>query len=73
MNDVSRWFGKIEDVLATPLFQLGGDPFTLWSLVYVAILTVALFYAAGRIRTWMSAARWPAPSWMPARARPSHR
>jgi small-conductance mechanosensitive channel len=54
MNKASQWIEKIEDLLTVPLFELGGSPFTLWSLIYVVILIVVLFYAAGKIRTWMA-------------------
>lgn len=54
MQEVSGWLERIMSVLEVPIFDLGGRPFTLWSLVYVVVLIVLLFFAAGKIRAWVS-------------------
>jgi len=54
MGELSGWFEKVRGVLDVPIFDLGGKPFTLWALVYIVILVVALFYVVGKIRVWMA-------------------
>ena len=54
MQALSVWLEKLKDVLQAPLFDLGGKPFTLWSLGYLVVLIVVLFYVAGKVRSWMA-------------------
>lgn len=48
------WFEKAKAVLDISLFELGGRPFTLWTLAHILILVVVLFYVAGKLRNWMA-------------------
>jgi small-conductance mechanosensitive channel len=54
MQDVSSWLEKIKYVLNVSIFELGDTPFTLWALIYIIVLVVLLFYAAGKLQVWMS-------------------
>ncbi len=54
MREFSGWLERIQSMLEVPLFQLGGKPFTLWTLNYILILVVLLFYVAGRLRVWIA-------------------
>lgn len=54
MQELKVWLEKVRSLLEVPIFELGGGAFTLWSLVYVIVLVVLLFYAAGKVRTWMA-------------------
>ncbi len=54
MDTLMQWLGKIKDILAVPLFPIGQTQVTLWTLVYLLILVVLLFYVAGWIRYWLS-------------------
>jgi len=44
----------LQSVFARPLITLGGTPVTLWSLIYVVALIVALFVVAGWLRHLVS-------------------
>lgn len=54
MEDLSFVFERIRKLLEVPLFELGGKPLTLWSLLYVAVLLVLLFVVAGKLRRWIA-------------------
>ena len=54
MQEISGWLEKIKNILEVPIFDLGGNPFTLWTLVYIVILVVLLFYVAGKLQVWMA-------------------
>jgi len=54
MQVLSGWLEKIVNVLKVPIFELGGSPFTLWTLIYLLISFVVLVYAAGKFRVWMA-------------------
>ncbi len=54
MQDLSWWLEKFTLILEVPIFELGGKPFTLWSLVYIVILVALLFYVAGKLQVWMA-------------------
>lgn len=51
---VSQWWHKVESFLAIPIFRLGGAQVTLWSLLYVVVLFLLLFYFAGRLTRWLA-------------------
>ena len=54
MQEIFGWLEKAKTVLEVELFELGGRPFTLWTLTYIVILVVALFYLAGKLRGLMA-------------------
>jgi len=54
MQEFYSWLEKTKAVLGIPIFELGGRPFTLWTLAYVVVLVVLLFYVAGKLRYWMA-------------------
>lgn len=54
MQSWSDLFEKIRSLLDVQLFQFGGIPFTLWTLVYIVFLVVLLFYLAGKLQAWMA-------------------
>jgi small-conductance mechanosensitive channel len=44
----------VQAFFSRPLFALGDTSVTLWSLLYIAALVVALFLVAGWLRRWVS-------------------
>lgn len=54
MQEFYGWLEKVKAVLDISIFELGGRPFTLWTLAYIVILVVLLFYVAGKLRNWMA-------------------
>ncbi len=54
MSEFYSLMEKIKAVLEVPIFEMGGRPFTLWTLTYIIILVVLLFYVAGKLRHWMA-------------------
>ena len=54
MGDVPVGFEGLRSLLEVPLFQLGGTPLTLWSVLYVAVLLIVLFIVAGKLRRWIA-------------------
>ena len=54
MERLPGWLETIRSVFEVPIFELGGNPFTLWTFVYMVFLVVLLFYVAGKIRSWMA-------------------
>lgn len=52
---LSYWWQKLQAALAFPVFKLGGTQVTLWSLLYVLVLFLLLFYLAGRVTRWLTA------------------
>lgn len=54
MDTLMQWLSKAKEVLTHPLFPIGQTPVTLWSLTYLLILVVLLFYAAGWVKYWLA-------------------
>jgi small-conductance mechanosensitive channel len=51
MEAVSDIIETIRHFLTIPLVKLGGSPVTLWTLLQLVLLVVALFYVSGKLRT----------------------
>lgn len=48
------WFSRLKSVLDIPLFKLNNTSLTLWTLLYIGVLVVLLFYIAGKLRNWVA-------------------
>lgn len=47
------WLDRLKNILDAPLLKMGsGTPLTLWTLLYVFVLVLLLFYFAGKLRSW---------------------
>lgn len=48
------WLERLKNILDIPLLKMGsGTPLTLWTLLYIIVLVLLLFYFAGKLRAWM--------------------
>lgn len=54
MQEIGSWLEVIKNALDTPLFELGGARLAAWSLVYLAVSILMLFFLAGRLRVWLA-------------------
>lgn len=50
---LQKFLVQLRDLLNVPLFMLGNTHFTLWSLIYIAILAVILLYLTKKIKQWI--------------------
>ena len=49
-----EWLDSLKKLLDAPLLKFSGASLTLWTLLYIAVLLVLLFYFAGRLRGWVT-------------------
>ena len=54
MDTIRFFWEHVRYVLNFPLVNLGTVPITLWTLIYMLVLIVLLFFVTARIRTWVS-------------------
>jgi small-conductance mechanosensitive channel len=54
MQDLTRWLDLARRVLEAPIFEMGGTPFTLWTVVYLVILIVLLFVFSSKLQGWIA-------------------
>jgi len=54
MNNLTDGLGAIHKLLDVSLFEFGGGPFTLWTLIYIVFLVALLFYLAGKLESWLA-------------------
>jgi small-conductance mechanosensitive channel len=54
MKDIYQWLEQVKQVLEVPIFHLGSAEVTLWTLIYLIIAVVLLFYFASKLRNWMA-------------------
>lgn len=53
METVQEMLSRVRDFLEIPIFTIGESHFTLWTFLYLLVFIVMLFYAAGRLRSWL--------------------
>ena len=53
MDTLQRLFEQLKRFFDMPLYTSGGASLTLWSLLYVTLMLVLLFYLTGKIKKWM--------------------
>ena len=53
METLQKWFGQIKDFLDIPIFKLGEAQLTLWTLLYLVVLLILLFYLTGKLKRWI--------------------
>ncbi len=54
MNELHTWLNQAIKILETPILTIGKSPITLWSVTYVLVLIVLLFWAAKRVQGLLS-------------------
>jgi len=54
MQDWQKWLEAATRIFDVQLFELGGTSFTPWTLIYILVFIVGLFYLAGKLRYWMA-------------------
>ncbi|MEX0959061.1 MAG: mechanosensitive ion channel domain-containing protein [Burkholderiales bacterium] len=50
MEGILDWLGAVRHALEVPLFDVGDSQVTLWTLAYILVLIVVLFYATSVMR-----------------------
>ncbi len=53
MDALERAFASVREFLDVTVFQLGASRVTLWVLLYVVLLLVALIYVSARMERWL--------------------
>lgn len=54
MTDISVWLGQLKAFLDVSLLTLGDKPVTLWSVLYVLVWILILFWMARRVQLLLS-------------------
>lgn len=54
MNELHTWLNQAIKILETPILTIGKSPITLWSVTYVLVLIVLLFWVAKRVQGLLS-------------------
>jgi len=54
LSTLHEIMGRARAFLEFPLFQMGSGVFTIWTLLYLVLLTVVLFYLSGKLRSWIA-------------------
>lgn len=54
MDNLSYWVDRIRYYLNYNLFKMGGTEITPWTVVYLLVLLVLLFYLSGRMKRWIA-------------------
>jgi small-conductance mechanosensitive channel len=54
MDELISWLGKVKKVLEVPILTLNDKDITLWSVLYVLVLIILLFWAAKRVQNLLS-------------------
>jgi small-conductance mechanosensitive channel len=49
-----NWWSHLRDVFGRPVLPLGGSGLSLGALLQLALLVLLLFFAAGRLRAWLT-------------------
>lgn len=53
MEALQEFFVQLRAWLEIPLLPIGGTRFTVWMVLYLAVLIVLLVYATGKLKAWM--------------------
>ena len=53
METLHLILGEAKDILEIPVIRLGAARLTLWSILYLIVLVIVLFYLAGKLRVWV--------------------
>jgi len=54
MENLSRLFVQLKNLLDVPLLPIGSTRFTVWMLVHLLVLLGVLIYVTGKLRTWIT-------------------
>lgn len=54
MESIYQFLRSAREFLTVPLFKIGDSDLTLWSVLYLIVLLLVLFYVSGRIRYWLA-------------------
>ena len=53
METILNFFRNIKDVLDIPLFSIGKGELTLWTILYLVLPLLLLYYLSGKMKTWI--------------------
>ncbi|MSM40937.1 MAG: mechanosensitive ion channel [Geobacter sp.] len=53
MATLTFWLARMKEYLGVQLFTIGVTQITLWTVIYLIILMVLLFYLSGKLRRWI--------------------
>jgi len=53
MATFNFWLARIKDFLEVQLFTIGVTQITLWTILYLAVFFLLLFYLSGKLRNWI--------------------
>jgi small-conductance mechanosensitive channel len=54
MQPISEWLEQLRHVLDFTILTIGSTPLTLWTLVYLLLLLLALVYVSGKLKRWIA-------------------
>lgn len=54
MKALQDLFEQIREFLSIPIFTVGQSYITLWSLLYIVLFLILLFYLSGKLKRWIS-------------------
>lgn len=54
MQPLIEWYERLKDVLSVPLITLGTTQLTLWTLLIVVLLVIALVVFSGKLSRWIA-------------------
>lgn len=54
MDELTGWLDRVRELLERPLFGAGEGAVSLWSIFYLVVFIVLLFWAARRLQRWLA-------------------
>jgi len=54
MDTMNGWLGQVRAMLETPLIGAGDSAISLWSILYLVVFLVVLFWSARRVQRWLA-------------------
>jgi small-conductance mechanosensitive channel len=54
VDELTNWLGRVRELLERPLVGSGEGAISLWSILYLAVFVVMLFWAARRLQRWLA-------------------
>ncbi|HEY6837368.1 MAG TPA: mechanosensitive ion channel domain-containing protein [Geobacteraceae bacterium] len=55
MEVIPEWLDRIKKFLDFELFATGGTSVTFWTLLYLVVFLILLFYLCGKLKKWLAA------------------
>lgn len=54
METMGEWLDQVRAMLETPLIGAGDSAISLWSILYLVVFLIVLFWAARRLQRWLA-------------------